>query len=82
MATISITIPDAAMPRIIAAYCALFGYQAVLEDGTPNPETKAAFTKRMVIRHVRGIVTSYEGDTAVAAVRVTTAADVDSITIT
>jgi hypothetical protein len=76
MAIISITIPDAALNRVITAICAQNNYQDIILGPAfteiPNPETKAAFAKRMIINVVKDQVKSYEvrqaGLTAAATV--------------
>lgn len=65
MATITFTIPDAVLPRIIAAVTTVYKYESTLIDDVtgepyPNPETKAAFTKRMVIEFLKNIVKQHE----------------------
>jgi hypothetical protein len=73
MATISITIPPTQTARVIDALCAYRGYQDTLEDGTPNPVTKAAYAKGVVIQLVKDVVRAQE----VAAARAAAAAVTD-----
>lgn len=54
MATITITIPDAQVTRVLDGFCAAYGWDA--EFGVP----KAAFAKQKVAEHVRSIVLGYE----------------------
>lgn len=86
MANITLTIPDDKIQRIITAFTKEFGYQDNItnEDGTtsPNPETKAQFTKRMVIEYIKQTTRNYEANIAAGAARVSTNADVNSINIT
>jgi uncharacterized protein (DUF1800 family) len=60
MATIVITIPDAVLGRVIDGMAAAHGYQEVLEDDTPNPETKAQFARRIVRQFIKDSVKSAE----------------------
>lgn len=60
MATISLTIPDAQAVRILAAYCGLYGYQETV-DGQPNPQTRLAFAKEQLYKHIKRVVIEYEG---------------------
>jgi hypothetical protein len=79
MATISFTIQDAQMPRIITAFKSNFGYQEFLPDGTtPNPETGAQFTKRMINEMIKGEVRNYEAGIAARQA----AASVSSVDVT
>lgn len=41
--------------RIIDAFCTVYNYP-LLVDGQPNPETKAAFAKRVVGQMIAGVV--------------------------
>lgn len=72
MATITITIPNPLLNRVIDAYAYQHGYQdeipsASAEPGPsqdiliPNPETKNQFVRRMLVRHVKQAVRAYEG---------------------
>jgi hypothetical protein len=61
--TISIDIPDAQAARVRDAYAAAMGYDLNKQDG----ETKPAFVRRMLARHVKDVVKSYEADAARAA---------------
>jgi hypothetical protein len=59
--------------RVVNAVCARFGYQDTvyldveMTDGIPNPETKNAFAKRMLIEWLRRQTRDYEYDLAKAA---------------
>ena len=64
MAVITFTIPDAVVQRVLDAYATTFSYSPILMDGTTNPETKAAFTKRMITNQIKGIVKASEGGAA------------------
>lgn len=67
MATIRLQMPDAWVPRVVAAFCGTFGYEAVLEDGKPNPETKGNFAERQMREWVKGVVMAWEGQIAAQA---------------
>lgn len=64
MATISITIKDTQLQRVIDGICEDNNYQATVtnSDGTisPNPQTKAQFVKRIIIERVKGMVKAGE----------------------
>lgn len=78
MATITITIPNPILNRVIDAYAYQHGYQDEIpsvDPGTrrdikiPNPETKNLFVRRMLVRHVKQAVRAYEGRLAEDAAR-------------
>lgn len=50
---IIITIPTAIAPRVLDGFAANHGYRATLEDGSPNPESKAEFARRMLKEYIR-----------------------------
>ena len=60
MATLTFTISDPQWQRVINAYTALFGYSATLPDGSANPETADAFTRRILKEDVRTTVFNWE----------------------
>jgi hypothetical protein len=55
MATITLTIPDAVMPRVVDALCAEGGYVS---------GSRGAFAKQQVVDHVRRVVRQYESRVA------------------
>jgi hypothetical protein len=67
MANITISVPDAAMPRVVDAFTKQYNYQDTIPDPAnigqtlPNPETKAQFTQRMIRTHIKDTVAMYEG---------------------
>lgn len=63
MATLSITIPDNQVARVNDAIAALFNYQTTI-NGSPNPETKAQFSRRMIIENLKRLVA--QGESVVA----------------
>lgn len=67
MATITLTIPDAQIQRVITAFCANYGYT---QSQLPN-ETQANFTKRMVGLHIQDVVRNYESAQAASTLTVT-----------
>lgn len=77
MATISLTIPDAVIQRVLDALGGTYGYKATLEDGTPNPQTKAQFSKAVVADYVKKIVRQWEAQQAGQTAYNTAANDVD-----
>lgn len=65
MATITITIPDNMIDRVVDAVCARGRYSAFLTDGvTPNPQTKAQFAKAQVVMFLRHSTIEYEAEQA------------------
>lgn len=58
MATLSITIPDAQVDRVNAAFADQFSYNAAT-DGTPSQ-----FTKAQVIKFMKNVLKASEGRTA------------------
>lgn len=73
MATISITIPDASLQRVVDGMCAWHGYSATLPDGTPNSQTKGQFVKARIAAFVKESVKNAE--TAAATVGVGSSVD-------
>lgn len=62
MAQISITIPDGKLNRVVNAVCIANHYREFQSDGTtPNPETKAQFTRRMVVEQIKQWVAIADG---------------------
>lgn len=59
MAQISINIKDSKITEVEEAVASLNGYKDVLSDGTPNPETKAQFTRKFVKDIVKGQYMEY-----------------------
>lgn len=70
MSQITLTFPDDQQTRIINGICKDMGYSATLEDGSPNPETKAQFAKRVIIERIKNMVTSGELKEAEEAIQV------------
>jgi len=64
MATITFNLPDPALPRLVDAICAKFGYRSTLEGGAPNPETRGQFALRIVRETMKGWVKEYEATNA------------------
>lgn len=60
----TLQIPDAVAPRVLAGYAAYHGYTPKLPDGTDNPETRAQFVRRKVAEHVKGVVREHEAAAA------------------
>jgi hypothetical protein len=77
VANIPISIPDNMVQRVQDAFAGSNGYQDTVPDAQgamiPNPETKQAFTQRMIREYVKGVVSGYEGrkanETAAQAAR-------------
>lgn len=64
MAQLVIDFPDSIRNRVLDAFASTYGYQATLQDGTPNPQTKAQFAKAQVARFVKEVVKGYEATRA------------------
>lgn len=72
MAIISFTVPDAAMPELVDALCALPpAYSPTLPDGSPNPVTKAQYARQQLIAYMRRMVLTYRRAQAEAAINAT-----------
>jgi len=78
MAQITITIPDAILPRVINGFARRYNYSPILEDGSSNPETKAQFAKRKLIEFIKSAVREAEIQDATNAAATTAAASVDT----
>jgi hypothetical protein len=52
MATITFTLSTAALNEVIDTLCDFYNYRPVI-DGSPNPETRGSFAKRMMIYWLR-----------------------------
>lgn len=63
MATISVTIPDAVLPRVLDAFATAYNYNAE-KDGT-----KTAFAQAQVARFITEIIRANEADVAVKKAR-------------
>jgi hypothetical protein len=77
LATISISIPDAMMPRVTEAFKAQHNYQVKIpsgpEPGAPlvdNPETEAQFVKRMIREYVKELTIAHEATGAAENARI------------
>lgn len=78
MASITITIPDNQVNRVIIA----FGYQDFI-NGIPNPETKGAFIKRKTIEFYKNKIIYYESSiVAQTAISINNTDITNNITIT
>lgn len=66
MAQITLNYPDGQGKRIVDAFKGEYNYKDQIEDPEnpgemiPNPESGAAFTKRMVLEFVKGVVIGHE----------------------
>ena len=72
MATITLTIPDAVMPRVIDALCA-YG-----DRPDSSPLTRGAFAKAVVVDWVKSITRQHEGVQAAKTAETTARARVDA----
>jgi len=78
MAQITITIPDAIAPRVLNGFAKRYNYPITLEDGSPNPETKAQFAKRKVVEYIKHAVREAEIEQARNDAATTAGASVDT----
>lgn len=71
MAKMTLTIPDEIVQDVVDAFCGSYKYQPEVEgeekvDGETvmilNPESKVAFSKRMIREYVKAIYTSYQAN--------------------
>lgn len=82
MATITLTIPDGIIQRVIDGVCLANNYQDTI-NGVPNTETKAQFAKRMLKEQTIRWIKQAEVIAASNAAAETASGNVDStITIT
>ncbi len=86
MATISITIPNASLTRVVDGVCGFFNYQAFIQPligpPEPNPETKNQFAQRMLVVAVKSWIKTFESQQAADAARLAANASADLIDIT
>lgn len=59
MATISITIPNPVVNRVIDAMCNIYSYQPII-NGQPNPITKQEFARLQLIKFMKEAVRKNE----------------------
>ena len=70
MASITINIADADLPRVISGLCSFYGYQATIPSNvvglpdTPNPESQSQFARRMVVQGIKSAIVSFESQQA------------------
>lgn len=67
MQTISFTVSDEHAARLVNAFGA--DYKNTLEDGTANPQTKAAFAKAQLDQYIKNYVLNFEKAEAAKAVQ-------------
>lgn len=77
MTTITITIPNNITTRVIDGFCKRYNYSPTLENGEPNPETKAQFAQRKLREYIKQAVREAEiqDATNTAATNAGTSAD-------
>lgn len=64
MAQVILTYPDAVAQRVVDALCGRFGYQATLQNGLPNPQTRAQFAKLQIANFIKDTVAGWEATIA------------------
>lgn len=79
MATITLTVPDAVVPRVRAAFTSHYGYTAELAAGTiPSDTTPGQYIEICLRRHIKQIVKLYETSQAAATAAATAETSVDT----
>jgi hypothetical protein len=80
MAQLTLTIPDALLTRVTAGICGLHGHRDTIGDAEgkqiANPETKAAFLKRIIMQKIKRDVLEWEGNEAQRAAMKTGETDI------
>lgn len=73
MAQFTFTVPDAQLARVVDALCGAYGYQPLLPDNIPNPQTRQQFAREQVRRFMQAAVVAWEariaGDDAAEVAR-------------
>jgi hypothetical protein len=66
---VTLTFPSpAALTAFVDVMALRFGYAAVLEDGTPNPQTKGEFVRGLIIKWMKREYKEHVDNTAKAAI--------------
>lgn len=65
MATLTITIPDEHVTRVLDAFAAEYGYDRYVETG--GTMTKGEFAKAKVVQYMKDVVSAAEGRAAAEA---------------
>lgn len=86
MANLQVTIPDAALQRVLDAFASAYGWSAVIVDAetgqsSANPETKQQFARRKVAEFIKEVVRSQEAQVAAEAARQASIAEANSLNI-
>ncbi len=76
MASITVTVPTAAVQRVLDAVCATYGYSA--DSGL----TQTQFAQQHLVSHVKEILRNYESRNAGDAAKAAAAATADQVQIT
>lgn len=88
MAQITFTVPDAVATRIIQSTCYVNGYQDNVPDPQnpgqfiPNPVSKVAFLKSIIIEMLKSNLKAYESAATISAATGALNSEVDGINIT
>lgn len=79
MTTVTINIPDNITTRVLNGFAKRYNYSPTLENGDPNPETKAQFCKRKIVELIKQAVREAEVEDAsnTAATTAGSSADTD-----
>lgn len=68
MATVSFAVRDAIASEVWNAIAETHGYQATLEDGTPNPQSKKQFTEQVLKDYLKNCHHHWKRDAASKAI--------------
>ena len=81
MAEIKFTLTTENVNKLISALCAHYNYQETITDelgkSLPNPETRAAFSKRMIMSFMKDHVRAYAIEEARAAAEAAANTNID-----
>lgn len=83
MATITITIADADLNRVVTDMCTFGGYQAeipqLIGPPLPNPQTPNQFARQMVVNFVKSCCKTVEVQAASASAATTAGTSADQL---
>ncbi len=81
---LTFTISDAVAQRVVDAFAVQYNRPELVPDPAnpgqyiPNPETKAAFARRLTKEYIKGVVKAAEASQAAEAARLAAIVDVDA----
>lgn len=74
--TFSFNTGEVPIAEIVDAVADRTGYQSTIADGSPNPETKQQYARRMVARQIIDWYQSYKYDQQMEAVKASGGAEI------